>query len=198
MYLTWWCHWFLEWTFCSGTQRHGPIALPPPKSRSRPWYWPFGKPKYNQMQTRENDTEEYELGGLVYWAHWKDQILLGLRYYRACYSPDKNDCESKMTLKLQFIHCLPQGFTNGIDHRVQQEKGQQREWVIGVLICTFCASILEYLLDHCCGCLFLFKVWGPGIYFCHSLPWKLWHFKKLGPWAACADKHPQYNSIGSK
>lgn len=42
---------------------------PPPKSRSRPWYWPFGKPKYNQMQTRENDTEEYELGGLVYWAH---------------------------------------------------------------------------------------------------------------------------------
>ena len=41
--------------------------------------------------------------------------------------------------------CLPQGFANRVNQRVQQEKGKQREWVIGVLICTFFASIVLFL-----------------------------------------------------
>lgn len=66
-------------------------------------------------------------------------------YHRACHSLDKNDSESNTSLISQFTHCLPQGFANRVDQRVQREEGQQREWVIGVLICAFCASIILFL-----------------------------------------------------
>lgn len=54
-----------------GTKRAMTQSPSPPESRRRPWYWPFDKLKYNQIQTREDHTEEYELGGLVDWAHRK-------------------------------------------------------------------------------------------------------------------------------
>lgn len=67
-----------------------------------------------------------------------------LIYYRTCHFLDRNDSDSTSLIS-QFTLCLPQGFVNRVSQRVRREVGQQREWVIGVLICAFCASIVLVL-----------------------------------------------------
>ncbi|EYE91323.1 uncharacterized protein EURHEDRAFT_416566, partial [Aspergillus ruber CBS 135680] len=82
-----------------------------PQSIIRNWYWRFGKLKYDHIQNRGKDIQEYELGG-------------------ACHSLGKNESGSTTSLISQLTVCLPQSFANKVDQRVRREEGRQHEWVV--------------------------------------------------------------------
>ncbi|ODM21052.1 hypothetical protein SI65_04105 [Aspergillus cristatus] len=101
--------------------------LSPSDSVKRRWNWPFDKAKHGHLLHRSKDRmdiQEYELG-------------------RTCRSSDSNKSSTSLTSK--FVSFLPRGFVNRIDRRVKQERSQQREWAVGVLISAYSASAVLFL-----------------------------------------------------
>lgn len=67
------------------------------------------------------------------------------------HSLDRKDNESdrdsniSMTLLPTLTSCLPRCLADSVHRKIRQKEGQQREWVISVLLCAFCAFIVLLL-----------------------------------------------------
>lgn len=67
-------------------------------------------------------------------------------------------------------------------------------------LCLFCHNCLIPQCGPDYRCFFhrIFKSWGPGIYFCHTLPRRMFYPKELGAQSIFFDECAQHNHAGSK
>lgn len=117
-----------------------------PRSSDRPWYWPFGRVTYSQVRRHSKiRNDEFDLDQFVFSVQWTGENTIANRFYRAPSSSSHSDhlnASGPSLMKSFTSRVLPQSLTSKVEELTQRDRDNKREWVIGVLLCAFAATIV--------------------------------------------------------